>query len=175
MERGRTLGNVDRPAKEASTVSDSNKSQSALQEKAAGPTLAAVAQARPQFGSGAPCRTRSHYAAILKLLRERAEQGQGVLGSELYSRPDLYGRSPRNRISELRRDGCLIEGKPHGSADWFYKLIRDGSGVNPASSDWYVRQTGKPRPAAHPWKTAFSEKRLADPDCFILTPPEPRR
>lgn len=27
----------------------------------------------------------------------------------------------------------------------------------------------------HPWKQAFSDKRLADPDCFQLTPPEPRR
>ena len=55
------------------------------------------------------------------------------------------------------------------------------------------RQTGRERPASetrhsraeqfsrefglrpsHPWKTAFSEKRLADPDCFTLTPPEPR-
>jgi hypothetical protein len=86
-------------------------------------TLSEVAQARPKRGAGAPARSRSHYAAILQLLRERGPQG--VLGSELYSHPEMYGRSPRNRISELRRDGHLIEGKAHGSSDWFYRLIRE--------------------------------------------------
>jgi hypothetical protein len=77
-------------------------------------------------------------------LRERGPQG--VLGSELYSRPDLYGRSPRNRISELRRDGHLIEGKPHGASDWFYRFIREASGANP-SSDCYEREHS-PRPSS---------------------------
>ena len=45
-------------------------------------------------GVGAPSRTRSHYAAILQLLRERGPQG--VLAAELYDNPHLYGRSPRN-------------------------------------------------------------------------------
>src|SRR6266480_7250568 len=116
-------------------------------------TLEQVRQAMPARGKGAPSRTRSHYERILALLRERAAQGQGILGSELYNSPEKFGRSPRNRISELRRDGHLIEGKPHGSADWFYKLIRDSSGVNPDSSDWYTRQTGK--------------KRMAQDDCFV--------
>lgn len=78
--------------------------------------------------NGAPARTRSHYQAILELLRERGSQG--VLGSELYARPELYGRSPRNRISELRRDGFMIEGRPHGAADWHYWLIRDNAGIS---------------------------------------------
>jgi hypothetical protein len=138
------------------------------------PSLAELATARPRRGAGAPARSRSHYEAILRLLRERAEQGLGVLGSELYNSPEKFGRSPRNRISELRRDGHLIEGKPHGSADWFYKLIRDDSGVSPDSSDWYTAQTGKPRPS-HPWKSAFSDRRRADADCFVLTSPEPHR
>jgi hypothetical protein len=73
---------------------------------------------------------------------------QGVLGSDLYARPELYGRSPRNCISELRRDGHLIEGKPHGSSDWFYRLIREETGATPLadSPDWYERATGRPRP-----------------------------
>lgn len=121
------------------------------------PTLEEVATARPHRARGAPARSRSHYAAILQLLRDRG--AQGVLGSELYARPELYGRSPRNRISELRRDGHLIEGKPQGSADWFYCLIRDSSGVK--SGDWYERLHG-PRPASHPWKQAFSPNRLAE-------------
>ena len=109
-------------------------------------TFDELAQAKPRRGSGAPVRSRSHYDAILELLRERGPQG--VLGSELYSRPDLYGRSPRNRISELRKDVYLIEGNPHGTSDWFYRLIRDNSGVKPFadSPDWYERTTGHPRP-----------------------------
>ena len=111
-------------------------------------TIAELAQARPKRGTGAPARSRSHYEAILELLRERASQGHGVLGSELYSRPDLYGRSPRNRISELRKDGHLIEGKPHGSADWWYRLIPINAAMKPQaeSRDWYERATGRPRP-----------------------------
>src|SRR5262249_11489057 len=108
-------------------------------------TFDELAQATPRRGS-APVRSRSHYDAVLELLRERGTQG--VLGCELYSRPDIYGRSPRNRISELRKDGHLIEGTPHGSSDWFYRLVRDTSGVKPFadSPDWYERATGRPRP-----------------------------
>jgi hypothetical protein len=110
-------------------------------------TVEDLKSARPARNTGAPARSRSHYEAILQLMRERGPQG--VLGSELYSRPDLYGRSPRNRISELRRDGHLIEGKARGSADWFYRLIRDNAGHAPSpssSADWYERTTGHARP-----------------------------
>lgn len=136
------------------------------------PTIAEIAKSRPHRGAGAPPRCSSHKSAILALLCERGPQG--VLGSELYNSPEKFGRSPRNRISELRAEGHLIEGKPHGSSDWFYRLIRDNAGEKPAtdSSDWYTRQTGKPRPG---WQARpFSEKRMADPNCFVLTPPEPR-
>jgi hypothetical protein len=111
-------------------------------------TLADVGQARPHRGAGAAARIRSHYEAILQLLRERGPQG--VLGSELYSRPDLYGRSPRNRVSELRKDGNLIEGKPQGISDWFYRLIRANAGASTTaradSHDWYEHATGRPQP-----------------------------
>lgn len=112
-------------------------------------TFDELAQARPRRATGAPARCRSHYMAILELLRERGPQG--VLGSELYSRPVLYGRSPRNRISELRKDGHLIIGKPQGSADWWYRLIRDNAGAKPQteSLDWYERTTGQSRPQPH--------------------------
>jgi len=96
------------------------------------PSLGEVAQARPRRSAGAPARSRSHYDAILELLRERGSQG--VLGSELYSHSELYGRSPRNRISEARRDGHLIEGKPYGTADWFYRLIWDNDGAEPEAT-----------------------------------------
>lgn len=70
-----------------------------------------------------PARTRSHYLRILELLRERGPLG--VLGSELYARPELYGRSPRNRISELRGDGYGIEGASRGASDWHCRIVGD--------------------------------------------------
>jgi hypothetical protein len=90
-----------------------------------------------------PERTRSHYAAILALLRARGLRG--VLGSELYAEPIKYGRSPRNRISELRRNGFSIVGKAHGASDWHYTLIENPEAISD-SSDWYERANGK-RPA----------------------------
>jgi hypothetical protein len=95
------------------------------------PTLSEIAQARPRRGAGAPARTRSRYEAILQLLRDRGQQG--VLGSELYNAPERFGRSPRNRISELRRDGHLIEGRAHGSSDWFYCLVRELPTASPSN------------------------------------------
>lgn len=102
-------------------------------------SLAELARCRPRRGSGAPARTLSHKQNILRLLRDRG--AQGVLGSELYAQRHLYGRSPRNRISELRQEGALIEGKPHGTADWFYRLIRDadGSPSAPIETDYMRR------------------------------------
>src|SRR5215831_14313476 len=110
------------------------------------PSVSELRRAIPQRGTFAPGRSGSHYVAILQLLRDRGPQG--VLGSELYARPELYGRSPRNRISELRKAGHLIEGKAQGSSDWFYCLIRDNAGAKPVadSGDWYERQTGQARP-----------------------------
>lgn len=119
-------------------------------------TFEELAQAKPKRGTGAPSRSRSHYVAILELLRERGSQG--VLSSELYSRPELYGRSPRNRVSELRKDGHLIEGRRHGATDWFYRLIRDSAGAKPQAepTDWYERATGQPRPLHRQRKDDFS-------------------
>ncbi len=93
------------------------------------PSQADLRRCLPQRGRGAPARTASHKENIRRLLVERGPQG--VRGSELYSRPDLYGRSPRNRISELRAEGALIEGKPHGGADWWYQLVRERKDVEP--------------------------------------------
>jgi hypothetical protein len=102
------------PCKRSKThLNDSRKNQRTP------PSLVDVAQAKPGRGTGAPARCASHTQNILRLLWDRG--AQRILGSELYSRPDLYGRSPRNHISELRKDGHPIEGKPHGSADWFYR------------------------------------------------------
>jgi len=40
-----------------------------------------------------------------------------------------------------------------------------------SGEDWFVRQTGKPRPSGHPWKAAFSPRRIAEDNCFQLTSP----
>ena len=92
-------------------------------------TLEEVRKARPRQRTGAPSRTRSHYERILALLRERGPVG--VLGSELYDAPNLYGRSPRNRISEMRKDGHIIDGKPRGASDWRYVLLRENESPTP--------------------------------------------
>jgi len=141
------------------------------QEDSSRPTLAEVAQSRPPRGSGAPSRTRSHYDRILALLRERGPAG--VLSSELYDQPHLFGRSPRNRISELRKDGHLIQTIPAGASVVRYVLTHENPSPTerPSTGDWYEREHGQ-RPS-HPWKQPFSEKRMTDD--FRLTPPEPRR
>jgi len=109
-----------------------------------------------------PERTRTHYARILALLRERGPAG--VLASELYDAPHLYGRSPRNRISELRHDGHRIDGNPRGSSGWHCVLTREAapaaaSSTVAESSDWYERQTGKPRPHTLPESLFLWERR----------------
>jgi hypothetical protein len=65
-----------------------------------------------------PNRCKAQKYRILTLLRERG--ARGVLASELYAKPELYGRSPRNRISELRKAGYLIAGEQRGNTDWIY-------------------------------------------------------
>jgi len=93
---------------------------------------------------GAPARTKSHRAAILALLRDRG--ARGVLASELYDAPLTFGRSPRNRISELRKDGYRIEGAPRGGSDWHYWLLEDNSQDPKLPESWQDRPrvTGLP-------------------------------
>src|SRR5258708_2328715 len=163
----------------ADFVQDRSNTNRFAAQRHSPPTLGEVGRTRPPRGNGAPSRCQSHKERILALLKERGSAG--VLSSELYDSPELYGRSPRNRISELRKpDGCLIETIPVDSSTVRYVLLRDSNGEQPnqnpprtESRDWYEREHGT-RPSAHPWKKPFSEKRLTEPDCFVLTPPEPR-
>jgi hypothetical protein len=138
----------------------------AIQYDSSRPALSEVARARPSRGSGAPARCSSHKAAILALLRERGPAG--ILSSELYDAPERYGRSPRNRISELRREGCLIEGSARGSSDWFYRLIRDKDGIASAPKP----EPAKPQPLKS-WEQVCAEReekmRQSAPS-FELTP-----
>jgi hypothetical protein len=66
----------------------------------------------------------------------------------MYDAPYLYGRSPRNRISEIRadlkKDGDFweIRGEARGGSDWHYVLRSKKT-----CSDWYERETGQPRPS----------------------------
>lgn len=113
-------------------------------------TVEQVGRARPPRGNGAPSRCKSHKERILALLKERGPAG--LLSSELYDAPELYGRSPRNRVSEMRQEGCLIETVQAGASVVRYVLIRDAGGAQPnqnpsrtESRDWYERSTGKPR------------------------------
>src|SRR6267143_757756 len=93
------------------------------------PTLGELAESRPPRGSGAPSRTRSHYDRILALLRERGPAG--VLSSELYDQPHLFGRSPPTRISELRQDGHLIKTIPAGASVVRYVLAHENPSPTP--------------------------------------------
>lgn len=93
------------------------------------PSLEEVAESRPPRGSGAPSRTRSHYARILALLRDRGPAG--VLSSELYDAPDSYGRSPRNRISEMRKNGHLIKTVPASASVVRYVLAHENTAYAP--------------------------------------------
>ena len=132
-----------------------------IQSESSRPTLAEVAESRPPRGSGAPSRTRSHYGRILALLRERGPAG--VLSSELYDAPELYGRSPRNRISEMRQDGHLIKTLPAGASVVKYVLLHE----NPSPT---------PRPSSAPTKSweqvcAERDRKLAEPGPeWSLTP-----
>ena len=52
-------------------------------------------------------RAATHYENILEILRERGPHG--VTSAELYSDASRFGRSPRNRVSELRQHGHNIK------------------------------------------------------------------
>jgi hypothetical protein len=71
-------------------------------------------------------RAHSHYQNILDLLRVRGPAG--VLSTELYDNPALFGRSPRNRVSEMRRDGFQIRTVHVNASTVRYLLLADRGG-----------------------------------------------
>src|SRR5712692_582689 len=109
-------------------------------------TLEKVAESRPPRGNGPPSRTRSHYERILALLRERGPNG--VLSSELYDQPHLFGRSPRNRVSELRKDGHLIQTIPAGASVIRYVLTHE----NPSPTLRRPPQIHRARKSSGAWE-----------------------
>jgi Helix-turn-helix domain len=106
--------------------------------------------------TGPPETARSQRDQILQRLRE-AGRG-GVLAAEFYDdRNRRYGRSPRNRISELRAIGHKISGEWESKVDYRYTLIEETEAPKllpdynaQRKLDWYERQTGRSRPAASP-------------------------
>jgi hypothetical protein len=82
------------------------------------------------------------------------------------------------RVSEMNDAGWTVTSVDLPKSQWVnaiktaYRL--DSKPLKPGE-DWYTIQTGQPRPSGHPWKKPFSAKRMAQDDCFVLTPPEPRR
>jgi hypothetical protein len=91
---------------------------------------------------------------ILERLRDAGQRG--VLAAELYDDPQCrYGRSPRNRISELRAMGHKITGEWEGRVNFRYTLIEETRAPQTLPDynaqkklDWYERQTGQSRPHA---------------------------
>lgn len=80
------------------------------------------------------------------------------------------------RISEMNDLGWVIVSVTLPKSQWQSgirtKYVLRSKPLEVSSGrDWYEDLKGKPRPAAHPWKTAFSPNRLGQNDCFVLTPP----
>src|ERR1700730_16629023 len=94
-----------------------------------GLTLETLQKARPFRPSGAPDRANTHRANVYNKLNEREDAG--VFADELYNEHERYGRSPRNRISELRASGVLICGEWRGKR-FHYRLLRQGENQAPS-------------------------------------------
>jgi hypothetical protein len=101
---------------------------------------------------GPPSRANSRRDRILERLRQAGLYG--VLVAELYDDPQCrYGRSPRNRISELRKIGHKIPGEWESKVDFRYTLIEETAAPKALPDynaqkrlDWHGRQTGQGRP-----------------------------
>jgi hypothetical protein len=81
-------------------------------------------------------RAATHKENLLAILRARG--ASGVLSSELYDCPQKFGRSPRNRLSELRRlDGFSIQTVHVDTLIVRYVLLAD-HGEQPATDKPHV-------------------------------------
>jgi hypothetical protein len=101
---------------------------------------------------GPPPTANSQRQRILERLREAGQRG--VLAAEFYDDPECrYGRSPRNRISELRSMGHKITGEWEGKINFRYTLAEETKAPKALPDygaqkklDWYERRTGQSRP-----------------------------
>lgn len=102
--------------------------------------------------TGPPASAHSQRERIFERLRDAG--ACGVLAAEFYDDPQCrYGRSPRNRISELRAMGHKITGEWESKVDFRYTLIEETQAPKALPDygaqkklDWYERQTGQSRP-----------------------------
>ena len=102
--------------------------------------------------TGPPSTALSQRQRILERLRDAGRRG--VLAAEFYDDAQCrYGRSPRNRISELRAMGHRITGEWESKIDFRYTLIEEIPTPKALPDynaqkklDWYERQTGQSRP-----------------------------
>jgi hypothetical protein len=105
---------------------------------------------------GPPSRTNSQRQRILE--RSRDAGARGVLAAEFYDDPLCrYGRSPRNRVSELRAMGHKIVGEWETKVDFRYTLIEETQAPKALPDygaqkklDWNEQETGHSRPPASP-------------------------
>ena len=105
-----------------------------------------------ELRAGPPPTATSQRERILERLR--AAGARGVLAAEFYDDPECrYGRSPRNRISELRAIGHKITGEWEGKVNFRYTLNEETQAPKALPDygaqkklDWYERQTGQGRP-----------------------------
>lgn len=103
---------------------------------------------------GPPPTASSQRERILERLRDAGPRG--VLAAEFYDDPQCrYGRSPRNRISELRAMGHKIKGAWEGRTDFRYTLVEETQAPKALPDygaqkklDWYERQSGQGRPSS---------------------------
>lgn len=163
--------------KNLSDFSAENNSPSITELRAARPTLAELEQAKPPKPSSHDEDFSAHEARVLACLREAGPRG--CSNEELRKRG--CGERPSNRFVPLRKKGYLIK-TDRSVRPARFVLLREADGSQPRgvrpdarpspalSGDWYQREHG-PRPAAHPWKSPFSEKRIVQDDAFVLTPP----
>lgn len=74
-------------------------------------------------------RTNVHEKNVAALLIERGLQGMCVQGADLYDQRELYGVSPRSRVSDLiHKRGWDIGSKPGKRGCQCYWVRRDGDG-----------------------------------------------
>jgi hypothetical protein len=135
---------------------------------------------------GTPSFSNDQRTKILELLREAGPRGvkrETLIFAHHFTQCGT-------RIFELQKMGYDIRSEHRGGDRYVTYVLygepqkekplptylpkgpdpRQGTLAN--SSDWYEKQTGQKRPGGQP--RPFSEKRMAQDDCFALTPPEPR-
>jgi hypothetical protein len=130
---------------------------------------------------GIPAHASAQRNDVLRLLREAKARGQGLRRADAIFQHRITQVGAR--VHELERMGYVIRHDLEPGARFVtYFLVSEPaeekplpdyrSKQRPLSKDWYEQATGRKRPSWQP--RPFSEKRMAQDDCFVLTPPEPR-